>query len=446
MPNVPTAGVNKYAELTDEHIADIKKNIEVFVASDEYWDKFAHHSIVPRGHRTFTSRRLVKPRVKAEDIKPRAELIAPRPTKISVMTFEKTVQNYGDKAYYTREDLQFHFDDTVDNIAMTLKEIAVQKLDLIKGKAFVSSRAIVTYDTSIMNTLKKIAIILRKNHVKRYSEGKWLVHMTAEELNQFRGELESAHQILSENLKVKLAEGLESIGSWGDFTFSVTESPVMYKSSSVQYLVVMGRREIDGESPVDVSKLEGESGIEVINNGLGSGVIEDEDGNITSDDNKQKGAMAINMDGLGACVSDDLAIINVEVTIAEVKGTALALSELTGYKSHSGNELELTAAAGTKTHFVYKGARYDSVASKYYASGSTIISAQVVADEGEAFSGGAAPTSSNWSVQYKLTSDGDAIDCEILAVKKTAVNYDTVIFLVPDKAYSVTITSSATAD
>ena len=446
--SVPTAGVNKYAELTDEHIVDIKKNIEVFVKSDEYWDKFAHHSIVPRGHRTFTSRRLVKPRVKAEDIHPRAELIAPRPTKIAVMTFEKTVQNYGDKAYYTREDLQFHFDDTVDNIAMTLKEIAVQKLDLIKGKAFISSRAIVAYDTSIMNTLKKCAIILRKNHVKRYVDGKWLVHMTAEELNKFRGELESAHQILSENLKVKLAEGLESIGSWGDFTFSVTESPVMYKSASVQYLVVMGRREVDGESPVDVSKLEGESGIEVINNGLGSGVIEDEDGNITSDDNKQKGAMAINMDGLGAAVSDDLAILNIEVSLAEVKGSALPEASLTGFKSRSGNELLITESCGTKTHFKYDdGVRIDTADSnKAYASGNTVISVQVLADEGEAFSGGAAPAADNWTASYKLSSAGDSIAAEVLAVVKTAVNYDTLIVRVPDKAYSFTIASTATAD
>ena len=126
-------GAVKYAELTDEHIVDVKQGIELFVQSEEYWDKFAHHSSVPRGHKTFQSRRLIRPKVKYEDISPRAELVAPRPTKIAVATFSKTVTNYGDKAIYTREDLQYHFDDTLGNIRYTLQEIAVQKLNLIKA-------------------------------------------------------------------------------------------------------------------------------------------------------------------------------------------------------------------------------------------------------------------------------------------------------------------------
>ena len=42
-----TKAVN-YAELTDEHITDIKKGLELFVPTEEYWDKFVHHSTVPR--------------------------------------------------------------------------------------------------------------------------------------------------------------------------------------------------------------------------------------------------------------------------------------------------------------------------------------------------------------------------------------------------------------
>jgi len=447
--NLNTAGVVKYAELTDEHIADVKRNIELFVKTDEYWDKFAHHSIVPRGHKTFTSRKLIQPKVKKEDIQPRAELIAPRPSKMAVSTFEKTVQNYGDKAYYTREDLQFHFDDTVDNLAMTLKEIAVQKLDLIKGQAFIQSRAVISYDTSLLNTLENAAIIFRKNKVKRWAGNYYLAHVTPEMLKQLRAELAAKGVVLDEKTKVKLAEGLESIGSYGDFTFSVTTSDIVYKSATVQYLVLMGRRGIDGESPVDVSKLEGESGIDVFNNGLGKGVIEDEDGKIVADDNKQKGSIAINMDGLGACISDDLAILNCEVTINEVKESPLALGNRHGFVSRSGNEILITESAGTKTHFKYDaGVRIDTADSnKAYASGNTVISVQVLADEGEAFSGGAAPANAaNWSATYKLVSGGDDINAEILAVVKTAVNYDTLIVRVPDKAYSFTIASVATAD
>jgi len=97
----------------------------------------------------------------------------------------------------------------------------------------------------------------------------------------------------------------------------------------------MGKRGIDGQSPIDVAKLQGESGIEVINNGLGSGVLVDEDGNYTADDNKQQGSVAINMDGLGACVADDLCILDCEFSANEIEATDLLLSEMSGYVSHS---------------------------------------------------------------------------------------------------------------
>ena len=329
-------GAVKYAELTDEHNTDIKQGIELYVKSEEYWDKFAHHSSVPRGHKTFTSRRLIQPRVKPEDVKPRAELIAPRPHKFSVMTFSKTVNNYGDKAYYTKEDLQYHFDETLNNLRFTLQEIAIQKLDIIKGKAFINSRAIISYDTSITKTLDNAAMVFRKNKVKRWANGRYLAHVTPEMLTTIRAELEARKEILTEAKKGEI-EGVDTaIGTWRDWVFSLCTSELVYKDNGTkQILVLQGRRAIDGEPGVDVAKLEGESNIDVFDNGLGHGILEDEDGKLTTDDNKQMGSVAINMDGLGSAVSDDLAILNCELTLAEVSGTVLNNSELTGYVSQS---------------------------------------------------------------------------------------------------------------
>ena len=325
----------KYAELTDEHIKDVKKGIELFVKSNEYWDKFVHHSSVPRGHRVFTFRRLIAPKVRKEDIKPRAEFVAPRPTKIAVATFERTVNNYGDKAIYSREDLQFHFDNTVANIRATLQEIAVQKLDLIKGAPFFKSKATVTYDTSILKTAKTAAIILRKNGAKRWDGAHYLCHITPEGLMKLQGEIEALGARLSEPVKKELDGRTYDVYPYGDFLYSVTISDLMYKNASTQYLVFMGRRGIDGNSPIEVPKLEGESGIDIYDNGLGSGVLLDEDGNYTSDDNKQQGSVAINMDGLGADVNDDLCILDCEVSINEISKTILNQAEKSGYSSTS---------------------------------------------------------------------------------------------------------------
>ena len=440
---VANAQAVKYAELTDEHIADVKKGIELFVKSEEYWDKFAHHSIVPRGHKNFTSRRLIRPKVKAEDIQPRAEFVAPRPTKIAVATFTKSVANYGDKAIYSREDLQYHFDDTLANIRYVLQEIAVQKKNIIKGKAFISSRATLAYDTNLRTTLRKAVKVLRKNGVKRWDGRHYLCHLTLEELSALRAEIDAASE-KSEKMRMTL-EGVDyEFDVWEDWILSVpwNDDVTLYKNDSTQYLVMMGKRGIDGESPVDVAKLEGEADIELINNGLGSGVLEDADGNYTSDDNKQQGSVAINMDGLGAAVSDDLGILVCEVSAAKIKESAIAISDLTGYVSHSGNEHEITLTGTTYTELSVEGARYDATAGKYYGAGNTLIAVKVAAAESKTLG---SVTAANWTASYKLSAAGDSIGAEIIAVVQGTAANDTVIVRVPDKCYSFTVACAATA-
>ncbi len=446
----------KYQELTDEHIKDIKVGIEKFVQSNEYWDRFAHHSTVPRGKKIYTSRRLIAPKVNKEDVKPRAELVAPRPSKITVATFEKTVDNYGDKAIYSREDLQYHFDDTVANIRTTLQEIAIQKLNIVKGKAFFQSRATVTAvndgnsQPSILLTSEQVAIIFRKNKVKRWDGKLFLAHITPEELKQLRAEIEAKGARLSEPVKKELDGRTYDGYEYCDFFYSVTADDLMYKNDTTQYIVYMGRRAIDGQSPVDVSKLKGESGIEVINNGLGSGVLIDEDGNYTSDDNKQQGSVAINMDGLGACVSDDLCLLDCEFTIDVIKASALPLSDMTGYVSHSGNEVEVGLTGTTYTELSVNGARHDATAGKYFASGSTIIEVVVAAAATKTLG---SVTKANWSGYYYLDkSDKDADTDASATTNQKPVEFIAFIdsnkkalVRVPANAYEFKIDCAATA-
>lgn len=435
-----------YDSLPDEIVTDIGDDIEKFIETAEYWDKFAHHSTVKKGHKKFSYRRLIRPDVKPDEVHEMAELVAPRPTKIALATFEKSVGNYGENGEYTREDLMFHLDNTVLSLSATLKEKMRQVLDIVKGKQFISSRAIISYDTSLVNTLDNAAIIFRKNEVNRWANGYYLAHFTPEMWKKFKGEVRALGQSLDEKTKVAINGKEEEFHVYGDWMFSITTSKVLYKSATVQILVLQGRRGIDGESGVEVSKMEGYGKTEFGDNGLGDGLIYDEDGNLVNDKNKQKGSCYVNALGVGAGISDDLAILNCDVTVNEIKGSAIPTAALNRFVSKSGNEHEITASAGTKTHFVYTGARYDATASKYYANGNTILAVKVVADEGEAFSGGAAPASDNWTVTYKETSAGDSLNAEILAVVKGSVDYDTVIVRVPDHCYSFTIASAATAD
>lgn len=432
-----------YAELTDEHIKDIKKNLELFVPSEEYWDKFAHHSIVPRGHREFTSRRLIAPKIKEADISPRAEFVAPRPTKIAVETFTKTVANYGDKAIYSKEDLQFHFDNTVNSITATLKEIAVQKRDLIKGKPFINSRAIITAESGtspLIDTAKKAAIILRKNKVKRWANGLYLAHVTPECLQKLQEEIEAKGVSIPEKIKVTVNGKLEELDHYGDFMYSVTDSDLLYKSASVQRIVYMGRRGIDNESPVDVAKLSGESEIELINKGLGTGILVDVDGKLTTDDNNQQGVVALNMDGLGAAVSDDLAILNCEVSVNEIAKTTLAEAAKTGFVSVSGNEVELTLTGTTYTELVPSGyASYNATSGKYYASKNSVLKVQVKAAANKTLG---TVTTANWTASYN--SGSNTVPIQVFL--KTVKDNDTIYIEIPEGVKgALTIACAATA-
>ena len=320
--------------LPDEVVTDIGENIEKFIETAEYWDRFCHHSTVKQGHKKFSYRRLIRPDVRPEDIREMAELVAPRPTKIALATFEKTVSNYGENGEYTREDLMFHLDNTVLSLTATLKEKMRQVLDLVKGKVFVSSRAIITYETSILNTLENAAITFRKNEVNPWARNYYLAHLTPEMWKQLKAEVRANKESLDEKTKVAINGKEEEFAVYGDWMFSITTSKVLYKGNK-QILVLQGRRGIDNESGVEVSKMEGYGKTEFGDNGLGDGLIYDEDGNLTNDKNKQKGSCYINALGVGADISDDLAVLNCEVPVSAIAGTVINIAEKSGYVSTS---------------------------------------------------------------------------------------------------------------
>ena len=317
------------AEMTDEQITAIKRRIETFTKSNEYFDKFVNHVKWNRGSKKMQSRRVVKPFVRPEDVKPSIEDVAPRPSKIAVQTFEHSVDVYRDKIAYTAEDVLFGYDDIVQIAGDTLAEIITQKLDIIKGTPFLKSACTATYSNSLLETLSKVAIILQKNEAKAWGNGRYLAHVSPEALEKIRLELEAKGTSLSEGTKEDIASGI--IAHYGRWDFAVCPSKLLIKNGTTQYMVCMGRRP-NGQSPIDAATMDG---VTVINNPLGSGVLVDEDGNYTSDDNKQRGSIAANVDGLAAYVNDDLCVIDVEIPVDEIGASVLNNTELSGFISQS---------------------------------------------------------------------------------------------------------------
>lgn len=329
---MPVPETVKHRDLTDQQITTIKKKIKLQAKADEYFDAFCEHEPWEKGSTTMSYRRLILPKVSPEEVKPAVEGVAPRPTKIAYATFKVSVADYRDKVIYTDESKRYNFDDVVRDSGETLSYKFTQKLDYIKGKPFISSRAKITAEPTVIGTMRKAKLILgpTKNKAKKWSGAEYLMMTTPEVIEKLQDELEAKGSSLDEGTKKELAKGY--VGKKKGFIISECPSDLFQKDNNTHYIVFIGRT-FEGKSPV-VCRNDGD--VEVINNPLGSSVLIDEDGNITSDDNHQQGSVAMNALGLSATISDDMCILVCEFSVNTIEGSNLAMSERTGYVSSSG--------------------------------------------------------------------------------------------------------------
>ena len=304
----------KHTDLTDQQITTIQKKIVNQAKFDEFFDKYCEKVAWKKGSSALEYRRLIYPKVDPTDVVAIEEDVAPRPTTIEYATFRATVKNYRDKFIYTRESTQFNYDDVVRDGGEVLSYKTVQKLDYIKGSEFLKSKATLTAESSILDTLRKAKLILKKNKAKPWINGKYLAIMSPECLEKLQDELEAKGVGLDEATKEEILAGV--VSSKKGFVFAECPSDILYAEGGKHHIIFMGKT-FEGKSPVTCRQL---GDVEVINNPLGSGLMVDEDGNFTSDDNHQRGSVAVNIDGIGCHINDDMAILNTQFTVDTVEG------------------------------------------------------------------------------------------------------------------------------
>ena len=320
--------VTKHTDLTDEQVAIIERKVRLDLNKEQFFDKFYNHKSWQKGAKTMEYRKLIRPKIKKEDVKVAVENTAPAPTAMSYATFKVEVNDYRDKIAYTDEAVRYNVDDVVVDATEQLSYIGKEKLDFIKAKPFVSSPCTVAPETKIVDTMNKAKIILKKNRATRWQGNNYLMVTTPEVLNMLQAELRTLGASISEATKEQLDMG--AIGSWNGFLFVETANDYFYKEA--KHVIAFVGKNPNGVSPFETYAYNAEA-VEVIHNPLGSGILIDEDGNVTSDDNKQKGSVAINMKGLAAVVSNDYCVLDCDFTATTIAGSAIAVSAETGYVS-----------------------------------------------------------------------------------------------------------------
>lgn len=339
MADVQTSAT-RYDNMSELQVAEVKKYIETFAKNSEYFDKFCEHEDWKKGTKTIRYKKLVRPKVRPEDVVPSKEGIAPRPTKIAYATFEKTIENYNERFNYTDEAAEYSFSNVIADGSSTLAYKVSKKLDFIKGRPFISSRARIEAKATITETMRLAKAVLKKNEAKPWEEGHFLMMTTSEIVEKLEDELVAKGSSLSLDEATK--KELLNQGFKKKYGFLISECPSeLFYNGDEQYIVFIGRTP-EGKMPITVSQFHG---VEVFHNPLGSGVIADEDGKITDDANKQLGSIAMKVLGLGAAVNDDLCVIVCKFKADEVKGSELGENGRTGFVSADNGKTKLTLKA-----------------------------------------------------------------------------------------------------
>ena len=410
----------------------VKKGIEMFQKDHEFYDKYCNHIGWDAKAKEMTVRRVIKPKVTVAPTVA-VEDIAPRPEQIAVERFRRRVNDYRNRINYTAEEVEYGYDDIKKIAVETLGDITTQHLDFIKGDPFFKSPCVVTYDTSILNTLAKIGIILKKNKARYYEDNKFACMLTPEDMEKLRVEVEGKGVVLAETTKEELAK-TGAIAKYGKWLFIENGHDLMYDMANGKTNMVCFGRRPDGTLPVDCAM---KHKVDVIYNELGTGVMTDVDGNITDDANNQRGSIAVNVIGLGAYINDDLCIINCELTTTAIE-LKIAEVEKTGFDALAPQDVNVTFVGTTNVGADLYGVTATTTSGLYKATANTVIKVVAKGLNSKTLTDMA---TTDWAL---TATSGTLADAKVLKYAKTNVANDTVYIELFNNPVAITITTTKT--
>lgn len=305
----------------------VDKTLRATLEANEFWSKFTQHKPWQKGSSVLSYRRLTRPTVTTAE--PLAEGIAPVPTKIAYTEYRVTTENYREKVVYTKDSEIFNYDDSVADATDTLGYLFTKKQDIIKGTPFISSKAVLTAKSTVIATMRAAKMALKKNKMPTWDNGNYLMICTPEVIDQLEDELSAKGAALDEVTKSEVLNC--NVRRKYGFDIIEAENPdILYLTgdNAGKHMIVFMGKNLEGKSPV-TDYLYGS--VETFFNPLGTEIVEDANGKLTSDGNHQQGSVAMNAWGQAAVVNEDLAIIDCPFTIATDAGVTLADSGRTGY-------------------------------------------------------------------------------------------------------------------
>lgn len=344
--SVNTHGV-KTGDYNIEDKKEVERAIRDYAHEEPFFPQFVDYRSVQQGARTYQWREVVDQRTLDPKLTtPLVEGFGTNSIKYEIQEFESSVENFGAKAEYTKEKVQYDYDDTLALITGELKEYVHRFYEDKIGNELVKSNYIITYDNTqdfpLTTLMDKARIIFKKKKCRE--DGKYFSviippEVEAQLLMELRKGGDSLLPTLPDGVKENI--GLEGfIGAYDNFKVYTSSDDCMYKyvdnsgnvvdatdtNGHTECAIIFLAKSHDGKKSVRCSK-----GTEptIIHNPLGSGLIQKADGSgVEEDTNHRKGSFAVNIDSFGLCTEHPecrlVSWVNVNKIEAEVATKDLA--------------------------------------------------------------------------------------------------------------------------
>ena len=322
-----------HADLTPQQIDDIARRIKLDVAQDKPdFEEVFTDKVWPEGKESVNYRVLIHQAISKDEVDSFTlkEFTAPTSRGLKYANFSEHTTSYGTDYEYSWEDIEGNADDIIPDIKDELKGWTLEMLTFIYGKALLSTRStmkkISAGDGSyaLLKAYRRARMIFTKLGINKWNGGQWLAYVPVEVSDKLSEEHIAAYG--GKDLPQKqVMEDIDGYcGSFKGFTIKnpakLGESVLVNEVNGVvqgYYMIFVGLTPTS-RKPGERFHKAGESGIEVIPNPLGSGVVEDANGKIKNDNNHQKGSVAENMKYVSAHILDDRAVLKIYIDAAYI--------------------------------------------------------------------------------------------------------------------------------
>lgn len=298
------------ADLTDQHIADIGRRIELGAQEVDDLSELFEGDEFPDKRTDVAYRTLVPQRISADDVNSFIlhENVAPANRSLKYATFRKKVEDYGTRHEYTSKNIEDNPDSVVSDCVEDLDGWTTDMKKFLALKALKGTHSSVSFATSISNTMDKAYSILSDVlEADPFAGGEYLMIAPGSVRQKLKNDLLSLNNgnsalILPSNEQMKLFKGY--VGSWNGFSIMVPKGAAKYLQDATNVYVFFIGRTDKGQNPLRRLKKKGAL-TEIHHHPLGSGIMKNAAGEIVPDYNHQKGGVGENMKGILYYIRDD---------------------------------------------------------------------------------------------------------------------------------------------